>query len=67
MDTANISISITEGRGRLIIDGPLDLFQKFLTTLGERNDQPTPRPVATIPEKEPAVEQPGRNSAPAVA
>jgi hypothetical protein len=56
MENAKISISVTEGRSRLIIDGPLDLFQKFITTLGEPNRQSKLCPETINRITEPAIE-----------
>jgi hypothetical protein len=61
MDTANISISVTEGRGRLIIDGPLDLFQKFFAVLLRCDEQSIPNPEIIILNNKPNIEQSGKN------
>jgi hypothetical protein len=51
MSTSNVYISLTEGSRQLVIDGPIDLLQKFLLTIIERPDQPDPHPEPIIPPK----------------
>jgi hypothetical protein len=51
MAISNVYISVTEGQRQLIIDGPLDLFQRFLLTLIEHPDSSGPCPETIIPPK----------------
>jgi len=51
MAISNVYISITEGRRQLVVDGPLDLFQKFFATLIERSDSPDLHPEPIVPPK----------------
>jgi hypothetical protein len=46
-----IFIALTNGKQRLVIDGPLDLFQRFFITLIEHPDSPDPQPEPVIPPK----------------
>jgi len=56
MATSNVYISVTEAGRQLVIDGPLDLFQKFLITLGEHKDQTASRPESAHLKSGPALE-----------
>jgi hypothetical protein len=40
MAASNVYISVTDSGRQLIIDGPLDLFQKFLTSIEKRDILP---------------------------
>jgi hypothetical protein len=51
MSTSNVYISITEGVRQLVIDGPLDLFQKFITTLIDCSESSDPHPDPITPPK----------------
>ena len=51
MSISNLFISVTEGPRKLIIDGPLDLFQKFITTMIDRPEAPDPNLEPITPPK----------------